>query len=73
MSDVKAGVRSRTRTSLVRFAISSAWFLAILATVALAGAEPLLGFPVALGLISLSVLLSGENPSGLEDRDHREE
>ena len=36
---------------------SGIWFVAIMTTVGIAGAEPLLGFPLALILISLSIVL----------------
>ena len=64
MSDGTERVRPKTRPSLRSLAISSAWFVAILGTLALAVAEPLLGFPVGLGLIFLSILFPGENPCG---------
>jgi hypothetical protein len=36
---------------------SALWFVAILGTVAFAGAEPILGFPVALALIVLHIVV----------------
>ena len=52
--------------------ISLLWFVAIIGTVGLAGAEPLIGFPVALALIGLSIVFPGENECGNVEGDYRE-
>lgn len=52
--------------------ISVAWFVAIICTVSLAGAMPLVGFPVALGLIFLSIVFPGENPCATGDPNEHE-
>ena len=56
---------SAKSAKLRRRLISAVWFVAIMGTVGLAGANPLLGFPVALGLIFLSIIFPGENPCGV--------
>lgn len=54
------GIRvSRSRRSRRR-AVSALWFVAIIVTVGLAGANPLLGFPVAVGLIFLSIVFPSD-------------
>ena len=58
---------------LRRRLISTVWFVAITGTVGLAGANPLLGFPVALGLIFLSIVFPGENPCGVRELGGRDE
>jgi hypothetical protein len=51
--------------------ISAVWFVAITGTLALAGAKPLLGFPVALGLIFLSIVFPGNNSCATGDANKR--
>lgn len=58
---------SKRRVPWTRRAISAVWFVAIAGTLFVAAVEPLLGLPVALGLIFLSIVFPGESSCARSD------